>query len=52
VLGLELYGLLYWQKKKEGVIFIRLWHQFLIPYLDRQRLLGQHRKISTQGSTL
>jgi uncharacterized protein (TIGR02328 family) len=26
------------------VIFIRLWHQKLIPYLDRQRLLGQHRE--------
>ena len=23
---------------------MRLWHQFLIPYLDRQRLLGQHRE--------
>ena len=21
-----------------------MWHQFLIPYLDRQRLLGQHRE--------
>lgn len=24
---------------------MRLWHQFLIPYLDRQRLLGQHREL-------
>ena len=23
---------------------MRLWHQSLIPYLDRQRLLGQHRE--------
>lgn len=23
---------------------MRLWHQKLIPYLDRQRLLGQHRE--------
>ena len=23
---------------------MRLWHQTLIPYLDRQRLLGQHRE--------
>ncbi len=23
---------------------MRLWHQFLIPYLDRQRLLGAHRE--------
>lgn len=23
---------------------MRLWHQNLIPYLDRQRLLGQHRE--------
>ena len=23
---------------------MRLWHQQLIPYLDRQRLLGQHRE--------
>lgn len=23
---------------------MRLWHQLLIPYLDRQRLLGQHRE--------
>lgn len=23
---------------------MRLWHQDLIPYLDRQRLLGQHRE--------
>ena len=23
---------------------MRLWHQFLIPYLDRQRLLSQHRE--------
>jgi uncharacterized protein (TIGR02328 family) len=26
------------------VIIIRIWHQKLIPYLDRQRLLGQHRE--------
>ena len=24
---------------------MRLWHQSLIPYLDRQRLLGQHREL-------
>ena len=24
---------------------MRLWHQFLIPYLDRQRLLGAHREL-------
>ena len=24
---------------------MRLWHQSLIPYLDRERLLGQHREI-------
>ena len=23
---------------------MRLWHQSLLPYLDRQRLLGQHRE--------
>ena len=23
---------------------MRLWHQFLIPYLDDKRLLGQHRE--------
>ena len=23
---------------------MRLWHQLLLPYLDRQRLLGQHRE--------
>lgn len=23
---------------------MRLWHEKLIPYLDRQRLLGQHRE--------
>ena len=23
---------------------MRLWHQKLLPYLDRQRLLGQHRE--------
>ena len=23
---------------------MRLWHQSLIPYLDRERLLGQHRE--------
>lgn len=23
---------------------MRLWHQSMIPYLDRQRLLGQHRE--------
>ena len=26
------------------MIIIRLWHQSLIPYLDRQRLLSQHRE--------
>lgn len=26
------------------MIFIRIWHQSLIPYLDRQHLLGQHRE--------
>ena len=26
------------------MITIRIWHQKLIPYLDRQRLLGQHRE--------
>ena len=25
---------------------MRLWHQQLIPYLDRQRLLGQHRELA------
>ena len=25
---------------------MRLWHQSLIPYLDRQRLLGQHRELA------
>lgn len=25
---------------------MRLWHQKLIPYLDRQRLLGQHRELA------
>lgn len=25
---------------------MRLWHQFLIPFLDRQRLLGQHRELA------
>jgi uncharacterized protein (TIGR02328 family) len=25
---------------------MRLWHQSLIPYLDRQRILGQHRECS------
>ena len=25
---------------------MRLWHQFLIPHLDRQRLLGQHRELA------
>ena len=24
---------------------MRVWHQLLIPYLDRQRLLGQHREL-------
>ena len=24
---------------------MRLWHQSLLPYLDRQRLLGQHREV-------
>lgn len=24
---------------------MRLWHQFLLPYLPRQQLLGQHREI-------
>ena len=24
---------------------MRLWHQSLLPYLDRQRLLGQHREL-------
>lgn len=24
---------------------MRLWHQKLLPYLDRQRLLGQHREL-------
>ena len=24
---------------------MRLWHQFLIPFLDRQRLLSQHREL-------
>ena len=23
---------------------MRLWHQYLIPYLDNQRILGQHRE--------
>ena len=26
------------------MIIIRLWHQFLIPFLPRQQLLGQHRE--------
>lgn len=25
---------------------MRLWHQLLIPHLDRQRLLGQHRELA------
>lgn len=25
---------------------MRLWHQFLIPYLPRQQLLGQHRELA------
>lgn len=25
---------------------MRLWHQKLIPFLDRQRLLGQHRELA------
>lgn len=25
---------------------MRIWHQKLIPYLDRQRLLGQHRELA------
>lgn len=25
---------------------MRLWHQFLVPYLDRQRLLAQHREVA------
>ena len=28
------------------MIIIRLWHQKLIPHLDRQRLLGQHRELA------
>lgn len=24
---------------------MRVWHQFLVPYLDRQRLLGAHREL-------
>ena len=27
------------------MIIIRLWHQLLIPYLNRQRLLSQHREL-------
>ena len=29
----------------EVICRMRLWHYKLIPYLDRQRLLGQHREI-------
>jgi uncharacterized protein (TIGR02328 family) len=25
---------------------MRIWHQKLLPYLDRQRLLGQHRELA------
>ena len=40
---LKFFGIIYIENKK-GVIIIRLWHQSLIPYLDRQRLLGAHRE--------
>lgn len=31
-------------RRFEEVEALRLWHYQLIPYLDRQRLLGQHRE--------
>ena len=40
----KIYYNIYRKLRKKEVITIRIWHQKLIPYLDRQRLLGQHRE--------
>ena len=34
----------YSKRKKKGAIIMRLWHGDLLPLLDRQRLLAQHRE--------
>lgn len=34
----------YSKRKKKGAIIMRLWHRDLLPLLDRQRLLAQHRE--------